>query len=82
MEFKDEKTKLIKERFGKKAFFKTVVNFPLEAKKVRISYEYETHEVEFIVLSSLFTIDVTASKLRSVMLKILRVLRFDKKIFG
>ena len=49
------KTKLTKERFGKKALFKTVLDFLLESKNVRISYVCETHEVEFIMLRSMFT---------------------------
>ena len=49
------KTKLTKERFGKKALFKTVLDFLLEPKNVRISYVCETHEVEFIMLKSMFT---------------------------
>ena len=49
------KTKLTKERFGKKALFKTVLDFLLEPKNVRISYVCETHEVEFIMLRSMFT---------------------------
>ena len=43
------KTKLTKERFGKKALFKTVLDFLLEPKNVRISYVCETQEVEFIM---------------------------------
>ena len=49
------KKKLTKERFGKKALFKTVLDFLLEPKNVRISYVCETHEVEFIMLRSMFT---------------------------
>ena len=49
------KTKLTKERFRKKALFKTVLDFLLEPKNVRISYVCETHEVEFIMLKSMFT---------------------------
>ena len=49
------KTTLTKERFGKKALFKTVLDFLLEPKNVRISYVCETHEVEFIMLKSMFT---------------------------
>ena len=49
------KTNLTKERFGKKALFKTVLDFLLEPKNVRISYVCETHEVEFIMLKSMFT---------------------------
>ena len=44
-----------KERFGRKALFKTVLDFLSEPKNVRISYVYETHEVEFIMLRSMFT---------------------------
>ena len=49
MEFKNEKTKLTKERFGKKALFKKVLDFLLEPKNVRISYV-----CEFIMLRSMF----------------------------
>ena len=49
------KTKLTKERFEKKALFKTVLDFLLKPKNVRISYVCETHEVEFIMLKSMFT---------------------------
>ena len=49
------KTKLTKEGFGKKALFKTALDFLLEPKNVRISYVCETHEVEFIMLRSMFT---------------------------
>ena len=55
MEFIDEKTKLTEEHLGKNALFKTVLDFLLESKNVRISYECETHEVEFIMLRSMFT---------------------------
>ena len=44
-----------KERFGRKALFKTVLDFLSEPKNVRISYVCETHEVEFIMLKSMFT---------------------------
>ena len=43
---------MTRERFGKKALFKTVLHFLLKAKNVRISYVYETHEVEFIMHKS------------------------------
>ena len=46
---------MTRERFGKKALFKTVLDFLLEPKNVRISYVCETHEVEFIMLKSMFT---------------------------
>ena len=49
------KTKLTKGRFGKKTLIKTVLDFLLEVKNVRISYVYKTHEVEFVMLRSLFT---------------------------
>ena len=49
------KTKLTKERFGKKALFKKIIDCLLEPKNVRISYVCETHEVEFIMLRSMFT---------------------------
>ena len=67
------KTKLAKERFRIKALFNKVLDFLLEGKNVRISFFYETHEGEFIML------DITVRKLRSVMLKIVVVLRFDTK---
>ena len=38
-----------------KALFKTVLYFLSEAKNVRISYVYETHEIEFIMPGSLMT---------------------------
>ena len=49
------KTKLTEGRFGKKALFKTVLDFLVEPKNVRISYVCETHEVEFIMPRSMFT---------------------------
>ena len=49
------KTKLTKGRFGKKVLFKKCLYFLLEPNNVRICYVYETHEVEFIILRSLFT---------------------------
>ena len=67
------KTKLAKERFRMKALFNKVLDFLLEGKNGRISFLYEAHEGEFIML------DITARKLRSVMLKIVVVLRFDPK---
>ena len=45
-------------------------------KNVRISYAYETHEEELISVDHCL-FDFTAGKLRSFMLKILKVLRFD-----
>ena len=54
-EEKDETDCMSKERFGRKALFKTFVDFLSEPKNVWISYEYETHEVEFIMLRSMFT---------------------------
>ena len=48
MEFMNKK-KDETERFGKKALFRTVLDFLLEPKNVRISYVCETHEVEFIM---------------------------------
>ena len=44
------KTKLTEERFGKKALFKTVLDFLVEPENVRISYVCETHEVEFVMI--------------------------------
>ena len=67
------KTKLAKERFRMKALFNKVLDFLLEGKNGRISFLYEAHEGEFIML------DITVRKLRSVMLKIVVVLRFDTK---
>ena len=57
--------KLVKERFVRKALFKTLLGFLLEAKNVWISNVYETLEVEIILHRSF---DFTARKLRSVML--------------
>ena len=37
------KTKLTEERFWKMVLFKTVLDYLLVAKNVRISYVYETH---------------------------------------
>ena len=70
------KTKLTEERFWKMVLFKTVLDYLLVAKNVRISYVYETHEEELISLDHCL-FDFTAGKLRSFMLKILKVLRFD-----
>ena len=72
------KTKLTKGCFGKKTLIKTVLDFLLEVKNVRISYVYKTQEVELIMRRWRCLLDFTASKLRSVLLKILKVLRFDK----
>ena len=58
--------KLAKERFVMKALFKTLLGFLSEAKNKRISYVYETHEVEIIILHRSF--DFTDRKLRSIML--------------
>ena len=54
-ERRTETDRMSKERFGRKALFKTVLDFLSEPKNVRISYVYETHEVEFIMLRSMFT---------------------------
>lgn len=63
------KTKLAKERFRMKALFNKVLDFLLEGKTF-----------EFLSCTKPTTmLDITVRKLRSVMLKIVVVLRFDTK---
>ena len=42
-----------KKNRGREKIDKTSLDFLLEAKNVRISYLYETHQIEFIMLRSL-----------------------------
>ena len=53
--FNEKQHESDQEIFGTTALFKTILDLLLAAKIVRISYVYETHAEEFIVLRSLFT---------------------------
>ena len=72
------KRKITKRYFGTTVLFKTVLDLLLYAKNVRISYVHRAHAVKLIMLRSLFSW-LHGKKLRSAMMKILKVQRFDAK---
>ena len=53
LKHEEKKSRRRKKIEGEKKIDKTSLDFLLEAKNMRISYLYETHEVKFITLRSL-----------------------------